>query len=134
MNGMEQYTVWDTRTGDIVQTGICPVGHGYRQAIYAWQQADAGYHNPREEWHDGTGFKPRSTMVLECDGAVVRGLPIPAKAVIDGTVYEIDDGTAELSFNLPGEYRVTFKAEGFKDYELSIAWPASPTAGLLSPS
>lgn len=134
MNGMEQYTVWDARTGDIVQTGICPAGQGYRQAIYAWQQAEPGYHDPSEEWHDGTGFKLRSTMLLVCDGGAVRGLPIPAKAVIDGTVYEIDDGTAELSFNLPGEYRVTFKAEGFKDHELTITWPASPTAEQHSPS
>ena len=38
----EYFTVWDTRTGTILRTGTCPAGQGYRQAVKAWEQAEAG--------------------------------------------------------------------------------------------
>lgn len=129
----ERFTVWDTRTGTILRTGSCPVGQGYLQARKAWEQAEVGHHDYDTEYHDGTGWAQRSTMLLEASGATVRGLPIPAKAMIEGVTYDVDDGEVELSFQFPGTYTVAFKADGFKDASVTIQWPVSPTAGLLSP-
>lgn len=129
----EYFTVWDTRTGTILRTGTCPAGQGYRQAVKAWEQAEAGHHDWATEWHDGTGFKPRSTMLLAVNGAVVRGLPIPARALIEGVTYQIADGVANLSFQLPGTYTVKFSADGFKDESVTIQWPVSPIQGQPNP-
>jgi len=127
------FVVWDTRTGDIVRYGSCPTGQEYLQAREAWHQAEAGYHDPATEWHDGSEFKPRSTMLLAVNGAVVRGLPIPARALIEGVTYQIADGVANLSFQLPGTYTVKFSADGFKDESVTIQWPVSPIQGQPNP-
>ena len=96
----EYFTVWDTRTGTILRTGTCPAGQGYRQAV----KAGAG-----RSWASRLGYrmarrhrlKPRSTMLLAVNGAVVRGLPIPARALIEGVTYQIADGVAKSVVSVP---------------------------------
>lgn len=128
------FTVWDVRTGTIIRTGSCPTEHCELQAIYEFERAEAGHHDYATEWHDGEAWRERSTMVLEANGSVVRGLPIPAKAMIEGVTYDVDDGEVELSFQFPGTYTVSFMADGFKDASVTIQWPVTPTQGPLNPA
>ena len=41
------------------------------------------------------------------DAIVLQHLPIPCTVAVASTVYEVDDGTLEISFDTPGEYPIT---------------------------
>jgi formylmethanofuran dehydrogenase subunit C len=43
-------------------------------------------------------------------GTTLSGLPVPCVVEIEGTKYEVADGSAELSFSLPGTYQVKVEA------------------------
>lgn len=58
---------------------------------------------------------PKSEMVLTVSGFTVSGLPIPCTAQVESVVYQITDGVFELEANLPGPYRITFKALAYRD-------------------
>jgi len=49
---------------------------------------------------------PRPTFSESISGTVISNLPIPTTVRTNGSSYTIDDGSAELSFSLPGTYRV----------------------------
>jgi hypothetical protein len=59
----------------------------------------------------------RPTQSTTLDGRTLTGLPIPATLHINDETYEVDDGTAELDFILPGTYRLKVVAWPFKDWE-----------------
>lgn len=57
------------------------------------------------------GFpKLRTKMQPTVMGRTISNLPIPCKAEIEGTVYDITDGSLELDVNLPGPYTIKFTA------------------------
>jgi hypothetical protein len=59
----------------------------------------------------------RPTQSTTLDARTLTGLPIPATLHIDGETYEVDDGTAELDFILPGTYRLRVVAWPYRDWE-----------------
>ena len=55
------------------------------------------------------------------DGLNITGLPAPCSVVIqDVGAFDVHDGTAELVPVIPGKYKVTISADGFKPKEFSI--------------
>ena len=48
-------------------------------------------------------------MVLDADGvdtATLSGLPVPCQVMVDGVVYDVDDGSLELTVTSPGDFYV----------------------------
>ena len=125
MSYASQFTVWDNRTGAVIRTGSCPTEHVWRQVSSGWEEVVAEYQDGDTEYHDGTGWSQRSTMLLAVNGATVGGLPIPCRATVEGVNYEITDGVAEFSFAFPGAYKIVFTASGYLDASVTIQWPLS---------
>lgn len=44
------------------------------------------------------------------DGLVLRNLPVPSRLFIDRDVYEVIEPVVELSFNLPGTYKLLIES------------------------
>ena len=66
--------------------------------------------------------KPKGAMAAVERAATISGLPIPTTVEIGGVSYVIDDGVAELSFNLTGTYLVRCKATAYltKDFVVTV--------------
>lgn len=120
----EEFTVYDTRTGAILRTGLCPQGQGYRQAIKAWEQSLPGTWLHDDFWHNGSEFVPRQPLAVKIDGTTIYGIPDGATLHCDGKDYgPIDDGTAEFDFNLPGEYRVDIRCVSHINGSVTLVQP-----------
>lgn len=44
------------------------------------------------------------------DGLTLRDVPVPSRIFIDQTVYQVTEPVVELSFNLPGVYKVMIES------------------------
>lgn len=68
---------------------------------------------------DGNAVLKQSfTPVVQ--GHIVSGLPIPCKARIEGTEYDITDGVIELDANLVGPYTIKITSVQYKDKEVTV--------------
>ena len=63
-----------------------------------------------------------STTVLanNLDTITLEDLPIPCTVTVANTVYEVDDGTLEISFDTPGEYQITVSAFPYLDKTFTV--------------
>lgn len=52
----------------------------------------------------------KATCPAYLDGMTLRNVPVPATLTIDGTTYEATEPTIELSFNLPGTYKLLIES------------------------
>lgn len=50
----------------------------------------------------------------------VTGLPNPTTVVTEGNSYVISDGTAELSFSLPGTYKIYLSSFPYQDKQIEV--------------
>ena len=57
-----------------------------------------------------TTLSNTSVLANEIDAVVLQHLPIPCTVTVANIVYEVDDGTLEISFDTPGEYPVIVTA------------------------
>lgn len=53
-------------------------------------------------------------------GTVISNLPIPTTIKVEGRTYEVLDGVAELSFSMPGAYRVSLYSFPYKDKTIEV--------------
>lgn len=63
---------------------------------------------------------PKAANPAYLDGLILRDLPVPATVTIDGTVYETNTPTVELSFNLPGTYKVKVESIPYLTVTLEV--------------
>ena len=54
------------------------------------------------------------------DEVVLQYLPIPCTVTVANAVYEVDDGTLEISFDTPGEYQVTVTSFPYLDKTFTV--------------
>jgi hypothetical protein len=54
------------------------------------------------------------------DGLTLLNLPVPCKIVINSTVYDCTEPTADLEFDYPGVYKVTVEAFPYLNAEFEI--------------
>ena len=54
------------------------------------------------------------------DAIVLQHLPFPCTVTVVNTVYEVDDGTLEITFDTPGEYPVTITAFPYLDKTFTV--------------
>ncbi len=65
-----------------------------------------GEGHPATHWVDAGTLRLREPNPAVLDGLAIRALPVPSKVTIGAAAYEVTDGSAELSFALPGTYVV----------------------------
>lgn len=67
---------------------------------------------------------PRPENPTTLHGLTLENVPVPSTIVIGGTYYEATESTVELSFNLPGTYRVKVISWPYLDKEITVENPA----------
>lgn len=106
-----KFSYYESATGKVLATGsapdteeVLPRGPG-EGVIFK-------YANPQLHYVDVTSGERRDKheITATLSGLTLSGLPIPATVTIEGVPYLVEDGTAELSFNLPGTYQVKCEA------------------------
>jgi hypothetical protein len=121
---IDEFTVYDTRTGFVLRTGTCPTGQWRAQATQSHERAVIGTWKHDEYWFDGFEVKCRANAELSVSGTTVTGIPPGAMLFCDGKEYgPVDDGIAEFEFNLPGEYVVRIHAPSHKDCSVTLVAP-----------
>ena len=63
---------------------------------------------------------PRPTFSERILGTTVDNLPIPTTVTTNGNSYTITDGSAELSFSLPGTYKVYLSSFPYQDKVVEV--------------
>ena len=72
--------------------------------------------DPSSEYVSGGALTARPDQATAVSGTNLINLPIPAWVTIGEDRYEVTDGTAELSFPIPGKYGVKVEAYPYKDW------------------
>lgn len=54
------------------------------------------------------------------DVATIADLPSPCTVTIDGQIFEVDDGTVELTFDEPGKHTITLSAWPYLNHTVEI--------------
>ena len=67
-----------------------------------------------------TTLSNTSVLANEIDAVVLQHLPIPCTVTVANAVYEVDDGTLEISFDTPGEYQVTVTSFPYLDKTFTV--------------
>ena len=101
--------------------GYCPEDHVAIQALPGELSLEAEG-TDTTHWYDGTNVVPKTVLPtltptsVPADGTSVTsasGLPNPTIVTISGPAadsFEVTDGTVEVSFDTPGNYRVRLTA------------------------
>lgn len=79
---------------------------------------------PAEQFYvvDGCPVR-RPDMAITVGGKAFSGLPIPATVRVGEESFEVTDGAAELTFMVPGYYRVDITAFPFQDSAFEVTAP-----------
>lgn len=116
---MTQGTLYDLATGRLgaqfEMTGEPSPQEGFGWISGHWDEAL--YHVV-----DGCPVR-RPDMAITVNGAAFSGLPNPATVRVGEEVFEVTDGTAELTFMVPGPYRVEITAFPFQDAAFEVTAP-----------
>lgn len=59
----------------------------------------------------------RPAMSCQTNSTTISNLPIPCSVTVNGETIEVPDGTLELSFGIPGTYKVKVVAWPYLDWE-----------------
>lgn len=106
-----KFSYYDSMTGNVLATGSAPDTEEVRPRGPS-ERVIFEYANPELHYVDvATGERrDKHEITATLSGLTLSGLPLPATVTIEGVPYEVSDGTAELSFNLPGTYQVKVEA------------------------
>ncbi len=120
-----KYLVYDA-DGNILRKGVCQDSDFLLQA----RGGQAVIADVYDDTDDAKHFIDIATskrvdkqqITATLSGATISGLPIPATITIQGVKYDVADGTANLSFNLPGTYSVLCEALHYfpKTFEVTV--------------
>lgn len=105
---MSSFVIYDA-DGVILRTGHCPESMLEIQA-QAGEFILEGAANDATQYISNGIVANKHAIAPIVSGLIVSNLPIPCALTIDNTQYQCTDGVAELSFNLPGTYRVRIEA------------------------
>jgi hypothetical protein len=125
---MKHYLSFDTTTGRITNAftvaqavpsvpGLVEVSEAQLAEVESGYIVD-GTVTPRP-----TNPTTPSGLSVVADGTdlfTLSGLPNPSTVLVDGTPYEVTDGVFEVSFDLPGSYRVQVEAFPYLPVEYEV--------------
>lgn len=116
-----KFLVYDNATGHILRTGCCPDDHLGMQASAGETAIEGEADDAMHYIRDGL-VTDKMAIAATLSGTTISGLPIPATVTVEGVRYDVTDGVAELSFNLPGTYQVKVEALHYlpKTFEITV--------------
>lgn len=120
--GKGSYVRW-APGGRIVQTGsTSPVTLDAQ--IAAGEPVLRGTADPATQWVNGGRIADKTDACpAVLDGLTLKNLPKPSMLVIEGELYEVADGVAELAFDYPGTYEVRVISGPFLDRVFKVEVP-----------
>lgn len=114
------YIIYDIASGSILKSLSCP------EDMIELQIDDSTSYIEHERVDDSKFYivndtvVPRPTFSESVSGTTISGLPIPTTVIAEGTPYTITDGSAELSFSLPGTYKVRLSSFPYQDKDVEV--------------
>jgi len=69
---------------------------------------------------DNSTIVKRPSFSETVQGTTISSLPIPTTIIVQGVSYEVSDGVAELSFNLPGTYPVILQSFPYQTKTIEV--------------
>lgn len=115
-----RYLVYNKISGEIVKSVNCP------ESMISLQ-VDEGSNYIEHDSVDDTKFylvngevASRPTFSESVAGTTISNLPIPTTIQTNGSSYTITDGSAELSFSLPGTYKVYLSSFPYQDKVVEV--------------
>lgn len=114
-----KYLVFDN-CGRILRSGQCQPHMLHYQARPGESAIEGEGRDDTHHVADGQ-VAPKLPCPAVLDGTTLRNLPLPSVLLIEGVSYPVDDGEAELTFNLPGTYTVRVKSVAYLDQEFTVS-------------
>jgi hypothetical protein len=114
------YTTYKKSTGELQRQLVCAPSILHFQLLSDEAAIDGHFDGARFYVVDGQAVE-RGTFPVTIDGHTLRHLPVPCTVEIEGVVYIVEDGVAELEFVHPGPYAVKLSAVAFMDRVVEIA-------------
>lgn len=116
------YVTYNPDTGRIYKSGTCPL------VMILLQDDDVLVGSGSDHTHyvnvQTLKITPRPENPATLNGMVINDLPNGATLTIEGEDYRVTDGTAELSFEHPGTYKVQVSAFPYLDKVITVENPA----------
>lgn len=118
---MTPYTVFDPATGQIKRSGWCQDHMVAHQSLDGFELVKVSS-DPTRQYFDLEAREPRDLrpMPINQYGNKFVDLPKPCTLDIQGVRFEIDDGTADVTFDFPGEYLLKFTAPTYLPFEVVV--------------
>lgn len=119
---MSEFTVWDSRSGEVVRIGNCPDSMVENQvrSDAPWERVCPGKIDYEAKWHDGSKWASKRIIKPKVRGTTVSGLPVPSTCFVESDSYVIDDGVADFEFGQPGVYKVRITSPGHKEVVVEV--------------
>lgn len=126
---MKSYTIYESKTGNIKyalqsSSGLEePELDATESLVEGFYNTGLIYISDGEPIERPTMQPTVSATEVLADGVeevLITNLPISATVNINGQVAEVDDGELTLTFETPGEYRLTVEAFPHKPWEVTI--------------
>jgi hypothetical protein len=119
---MSLYATYDPVTGEILRSGQCQESDielqaGDGQSVIERENPD--HHDSNAYVMEGV-ITERPAMPATIDILTISDVPEGVVLTIEGTDYTITDGTAELSFTLPGTYQVKLALWPYVDAQFEV--------------
>jgi len=116
-----RYVVYITNSGEITKNIVCP------ESTIQLQLTSEENYIQNIDVVDDTKFyivnetvTPRPTFSESVSGTTISNLPIPTTVRTNNSSYTITDGSAELSFSLPGNYKVYLSSFPYQDKVVEV--------------
>jgi len=110
-----KYLVYNKLSGQIVKSVNCPESMIDLQVDESSSYIEHDSVDDSEYYIVNQQVTSRPTFSESISGTVISNLPIPTTVRTNGSSYTIDDGSAELSFSLPGTYKVYLSSFPYQD-------------------
>ena len=116
---MSNYIIYNSK-GEILKNISCP------PSLISIQIMDQEHYLEHELVNDDEFYVvngevvPRPTFSESISGTTISNLPIPTTITTNGNSYTITDGSAELSFSLPGTYKVYLSSFPYQDKVVEV--------------
>jgi len=116
-----RYVIYTINTGEITRNIVCP------ESTIQLQVKSGEDYIENIDIVDDTLFyivnetaTPRPTFSESVLGTTISNLPIPTTVRTNGNSYTVTDGSAELSFSLPGTYKVYLSSFPYQDKVVEV--------------
>lgn len=121
----DYFTKYNPETGDIMVSGIQSAF--ITDQLRAQGQPFLRAQSTRDDYVDldTLTVKTKAPFPGALEGLSLTNLPVPCTLTIDATVYTVEDGTAELSFDAPGTYQIVVSSTRYKSASFTVSYEDS---------